>query len=132
MFSISSTKNLNYTESTFDSFIGFICCALDVFVSPVIFYQVWNHILPEMFHIPTISYIQALFVKLVIEFYIQAAFSYSYRFIIYRKEKDYYINALYDKIVSLENTITQMHKPPQSTFRDVRFIGINPDINNMV
>lgn len=97
-------NKINYDDNiTFCTrVLALICISLDIFVSPVIFFTIWNSNIPSLFNLPQITYAQALLFKLILELYFGCSFS-SY-FVVDEniKRNEFYVNKVYGILEKIE------------------------------
>lgn len=97
---------LQYESTYIGTFMGYICSCLDIFLSPVLFYQSWNYCIANHYHLPNITYVHALLLKFVLELFFYNSFTKFYIISHNRKEMFYYYDLIFQHIKNIETNIT--------------------------
>jgi len=70
----------------------------ELFMMPWIFQLVWNDNIPDLFELPSITYVQALLLKLMYDLFFKSGCSVYCFYAEQHERTHYYVNALYQKL----------------------------------
>ena len=82
-----------------------LCILIDIFVTPLILFGVWNTTIPSLLGADKISYLHALLWKFVLELYLCSPCSKGYCHILNNEELLHYYTMVYTRIHKMGNVL---------------------------